>query len=249
MILDYRNYGEKMMNTVLFDLDGTLLPMNLDVFIKVYFDALGKHFTNYGYDYETILNAVITGTKAMLANDGKQTNESVFWQQFEASSSLGKEDVQEAFEHFYTDVFPTLNAVTRQNENMIKSVRLLKEKGYTLLLTTNPMFPKEAVEARLHWAGLEPDLFTMMTSYENCCATKPNVLYYEEVIKKQNLKIEECMMVGNDSKEDGVIETLGIPLYLIEDDLIHREETPLQSKWHGSSASFYAFVEKLAVVE
>jgi len=31
-----------MIKAVLFDLDGTLLPMDLDVFIKYYFSGIGK---------------------------------------------------------------------------------------------------------------------------------------------------------------------------------------------------------------
>lgn len=36
--------------TILFDLDGTLLPMDQEVFIKYYFGALVKHMEPEGYE-------------------------------------------------------------------------------------------------------------------------------------------------------------------------------------------------------
>lgn len=40
------------MKTVLFDLDGTLLHMDIDEFVKAYFKLLGKTFGQKGYDVE-----------------------------------------------------------------------------------------------------------------------------------------------------------------------------------------------------
>ena len=41
-----------MKKAILFDLDGTLLPMNLDEFIKMYFGLLGRKLVDHGYDPE-----------------------------------------------------------------------------------------------------------------------------------------------------------------------------------------------------
>lgn len=234
-----------MINTVLFDLDGTLLPMDIDEFIKNYFHAMQVKFSTSGWDVEKLMSGVIQSTKAMIKNDGKETNEKVFWDTFTKVTGWDQTMVEEDFEAFYQNDFKLLEKLTGKNENMIEAVRLLKEKGYRLLLTTNPLFPQMAVNERLCWAGLDPNDFDIKTSYEDYHACKPNVRYFEEVISNCNLKIEQCMMVGNDSLEDGVVETLGISLYLVEDNLIHREETPLHSKWHGSSDEFLLFVKKM----
>lgn len=234
-----------MINTILFDLDGTLLPMDLDEFVKIYFDSLGKKFAQLGYDYEVILKGVIAGTKTMIKNDGTTTNEEVFWNAFKDVTGISKKECEEDFTNFYQNEFTTLSKYTKQNKYMCEAVNELARKGYRLLLTTNPMFPKMAVEERVRWAGIDSNLFTIMTSYEYCHYTKPNVNYYKEVIEKENLVLEKCMMVGNDSLEDGVIETLGIPLYLITDYLIHRDNEPLKSKWHSNSEQFLQFVKEL----
>lgn len=237
-----------MINTILFDLDGTLLPMDLDEFIKIYFDSLGKKFAQLGYDYEVILKGVITGTKMMIKNDGNSTNEDIFWKNFYDVTNISKVDIEKDFIDFYQDDFTKLSKYTKQNKYMCEAVKELASKGYRLLLTTNPMFPKMAVEERVRWAGIDSDVFSIMTSYEYCHYTKPNVNYYKEVIEKENLILDECMMVGNDAIEDGVIETLGIPLYLITDHLINRSNEPLKSKWYSNSEAFLSFVKELPSV-
>ena len=67
---------------VLFDLDGTLLPMNMDEFVKTYFTLLSKRMAEFGYDPKELTATIWAGTKAMMKNDGKVTNETVFWQAF-----------------------------------------------------------------------------------------------------------------------------------------------------------------------
>ena len=56
--------------TVLFDLDGTLLPMDQDTFIKAYFGGLAQKMIPYGYDGEKLIDAIWEGTKAMITNTG-----------------------------------------------------------------------------------------------------------------------------------------------------------------------------------
>ena len=52
--------------TVLFDLDGTLLPMDNDVFTKVYFKLLVQKLAPYGYEQQELVDAIWSGTAAMV---------------------------------------------------------------------------------------------------------------------------------------------------------------------------------------
>ena len=70
------------MKTVLFDLDGTLLPMDQDVFLKAYFGGLVRKLAPHGYDPDTLVRSIWAGTGAMTANDGSRTNEEAFWHSF-----------------------------------------------------------------------------------------------------------------------------------------------------------------------
>ena len=67
---------------VLFDLDGTLLPMDQDVFLKSYLGLLSKKLAPIGYDPKTLVEAIWQGTGAMIKNNGDTTNEVVFWNEF-----------------------------------------------------------------------------------------------------------------------------------------------------------------------
>ena len=43
---------------VLFDLDGTLLPMDQDIFVKTYFGLLAKKLAPYGYEPDKLIQSV-----------------------------------------------------------------------------------------------------------------------------------------------------------------------------------------------
>ena len=68
--------------TVLFDLDGTLLPMDQDEFTKGYFKLLAVKLAPHGYEPKQLIDAIWAGTAAMVKNDGAQFNEAVFWAKF-----------------------------------------------------------------------------------------------------------------------------------------------------------------------
>lgn len=46
------------MTTVLFDLDGTLLPMDQDAFTKAYFQCLAAKLAPYGYEPAKLIDSV-----------------------------------------------------------------------------------------------------------------------------------------------------------------------------------------------
>ena len=63
-----------MLNTVLFDLDGTLLPLDQDVFIGKYFSMLAASMAGKGFGPKQMAKGVMYGTKAMLENGGGAPN-------------------------------------------------------------------------------------------------------------------------------------------------------------------------------
>ena len=67
---------------VLFDLDGTLLPMDQETFIKEYLGGLVQKLVPHGYNPDLVVKAVYAGMKAMTTNDGSCTNEVAFWTAF-----------------------------------------------------------------------------------------------------------------------------------------------------------------------
>ena len=53
---------------VLFDLDGTLLPMDMERFTNGYFQLLTEKMAPLGYDPKALTDAVWAGTAAMVKN-------------------------------------------------------------------------------------------------------------------------------------------------------------------------------------
>ena len=69
---------KKMINTILFDLDGTLLPMDQELFVKTYFKLLLERLVPLGYEKEKLIQTMMAGVEAMVRNDGSTNNETVF---------------------------------------------------------------------------------------------------------------------------------------------------------------------------
>ena len=230
---------------VLFDLDGTLLPMDQDTFIKAYLGGMAKKLAPHGYDPEQLVKAVYMGMKAMTGNDGSCTNEEAFWNAF--TGILGekvREDIP-IFDDFYRNEFQEVKNICGFLPEAAKTVRTLKEKGYRVALATTPMFPSVATESRIRWAGLEPEDFEIFTTYENYHFCKPNLNYYKEVIEKLGVKAEECLMVGNDVGEDMVTEELGMKVFLMPADLINKVEKDITVYPQGDFADLLAYVDTL----
>lgn len=236
---------EKKITTIMFDLDGTLLPMNQDEFVNGYFKFLVKKLSAYGYDPNTLIPAIWTGTKAMVENDGTKLNEDVFWNKFE--EILGERVIADKhlFEEFYANEFNNAQSICGYNEKSAKAVRLAKELGFKVVLATNPIFPRTATVSRTKWAGLDVDEFSYYTCYENSYYSKPNPKYFESICEHLSLSPDECLMVGNDVSEDLVAEKIGMDVFLIEDCMINKEEKDISGYNKGNFDDLMEYIKKL----
>ena len=52
-----------MIKVVLFDLDGTLLPMDQDKFIEAYFGGLVKKLAPHGYEPQKLIGGINAGNQ------------------------------------------------------------------------------------------------------------------------------------------------------------------------------------------
>lgn len=231
--------------TVLFDLDGTLLPMQQDEFTTAYFDGLSKKLAPYGYEPQRLVGGVWRGTKAMVKNNGTQTNEQLFWKEFAALFGDKVYSDVDKFNEFYETDFDKLKSYCEYNEQAKKAIRALKEKGYTLVLASNPVFPMEAQKKRMLWAGVNPDDFALITSYENSHYCKPNPLYFKEIAERLGVKPSDCLMVGNDTSEDAAAILVGMYFFLLTDCLLNKESKDISKFTRGSFVQLLNYIEKL----
>lgn len=233
------------LTTILFDLDGTLLPINGEAFEAIYFKGLSSYFLDK-YEPKEFIKIIWTATKIMVNDTSFRTNEVVF---MEALKNRVNDDItwmQNRFNQFYLNEFDQIRQAVVPNEFIQKSVKLLKEKGYRLIIATNPMFPKIAIEKRIEWTGCDRNDFDYVTSFEKNHYCKPQLDFYKEVLSEMKLDADECMMVGNDLNEDMIVSRLNMKTYLITNHIMQNETLSESVTYSGQYEDFYNFVVSLA---
>ena len=234
-----------MLNTILFDLDGTLAPFVQDEFVHAYFKALVKRLVPMGYDGEKLVAALWKGVDAMVENDGSQTNRQRFWAVFTRELGIQALALESVLEDFYARKFDAVRSVLKEEADRGPLIRGLREKGYTVFLATNPIFPEVAVETRLNWVGLSGGDFDGMTTYENSRRSKPNPGYYRDILERLGRRGEECLMIGNNPVDDMAALKAGLSAYLVTDYVENPGGVPLEQYPHGSFRMVRASLEKL----
>ncbi len=230
------------MKTVLFDLDGTLLPMDQDIFIKAYFSGLLKALTPHGYDADTLVKSIWVGTGAMVKNDGSCSNEEAFWKSFAGFFGPDVRRDEPLFDAFYRTDFQKVSEVCGFSPMAKTIVDELKAPGCRVVLATNPLFPAIATESRIRWAGLQPEDFALVTTYENSRYCKPNPAYYRDILDQLGCEAADCIMVGNDAEEDMAAQTLGMQVFLLTNDLINKNDRDISVWPHGGFAELLTFL-------
>lgn len=230
---------------ILFDLDGTLLPMDQEEFVKAYFGRLAKKLAPYGYESKKLIDSIWAGTAAMVNNNGMQSNEEAFWETFSKAYGANVRHDIALFDDYYRNEFNTVKDVCGFHPQAAETVRKLKEKGFRIALATNPLFPRIATENRIRWAGLEPEEFELYTTYENSRYCKPNIKYYMDIVEQLQVKPEECFMVGNDVTEDMIVQEIGMKVFLLTDCLINKEQKDIDRYPNGDFLRLLEYIQNL----
>ena len=236
----------KKITTILFDLDGTLIGMDQDEFIRLYFATLLDKLAELGYDKKTMLGVLETCIVNTKYNDGRCTNEERFWQTFNELTDGPNEELGAALIEFYNKDFHSVLAGSctpypRANDIL----DCARRNGFRIILATNPLFPAVATHARIRLGGMDPSDFEYITAYENSSHCKPNPLYFTELLSKLGISADECVMVGNDTKDDFAAHALDIPVFVLTDGLINQGGVDLNDYPHGSVDELIAYINSL----
>lgn len=233
-----------MLDAILFDLDGTLLPMDNDVFTKGYLSLLSRAIAPHGYEPREMLSAMWYGVEAMVRNDGKELNCDAFLRAF--AERLGDrvyDDIRH-FDAFYLDGFGEARAFTEPTENARIAVQLARKKAKRVVLATNPLFPAVAIKARLDWAGLSFEDFDLVTHYGNSRACKPNPTYYRLILDEIGARPEAALMIGNHADEDiRSAASLGLSTFFLTDCAMGNPEGLVTPR--GGYPELIAYLENL----
>ena len=238
-------------DAIFFDLDGTLLPIEMGEFLHDYYQLLDSAAKRAGYDSEHFAEALNAGIYSMGKHQPNCTNAHAFWETFFTRlfpQGAADDQLQAAkafVDEFYAHDFDEIGKRVVPNPAATRALRTLQVKGYPLFLCTMPLFPLQGVLHRLRWADVDPAFFERITTYDNSTDVKPSHAYYCENIDLAGVPAERVLMVGNDTGDDLSCLDLGMDAYLVTDHLINPDCFDIDTIKHGSLADFANWVEGL----
>jgi FMN phosphatase YigB (HAD superfamily) len=232
-----------MFKNILFDLDGTLLPLEPERFLDSFLSLLAKTYEPKGYDGKKVIDAFWSVIDAMVKNDGEKPCKEVYWEKW--SSLLGGDVAEDErlLEEFYKGNFEKVRVSCGFNPEASLLVRKLTKEGKTVILATNPVYPASAMEKRINWAGLEYSDFKFVSAYENSKYCKPSPMYYKEILDKFSLDPKETLMVGNDFLRDMAAKEVGISVFLLTDCPENCEGADIESVPNGSFNQLRSYID------
>lgn len=235
------------LQAVLFDLDDTLLFSNVgeemeEGFVKHYIGLLTEYARPL-VDGQRLVSALLTASKAMVAKtDPQMTNEQAFWHVFAPLIGRPVDELRSFFAHFYEQEFPKLRIHTRPHPDARRAVQVCLDAGYRVVLATNPLFPRRAIEHRIEWAGVGDLPFELITAYENMHTSKPAPAYYAEVAALLDLDPAACLMVGNDVQRDiEPAQRAGMRTFLV-DQWLNGDDTAVRPDGRGKLSDFITWI-------
>ena len=208
------------MQGILFDLDGTLLDIDIGAFIERYFSALARAMAPLTRDPDSLAHAMTAlnaATHAMMLPHPGRTNQAVFTEHFRSATGIDIGVHHEVFERFYAEEFPLLGDGFGPAVGARDAVEGAIALGLKVAVATNPIFPLEAVRHRMSWAGIEDLPVDVVTSYETMHACKPQAAYFLETAVRMGVAPGSCLMVGDDRDLDLPAAATGMRTYYVGD--------------------------------
>ena len=232
---------------ILFDLDGTLLPMDMDMYLRIYISGLSVQLPQIPADH--MFKTLWEGIIAMMQNSGEKTNREVFADIFTARTGLDYYAVEDHFLRFYETDYHNCAASCTQTPLAAQIIETLIKKGYNIVIATSPLYPAIATQARLKWAGLNHLTYPLVTTFDAFHYAKPNPAYFQEVCDTLHVSPADCIMVGNDAEEDGVARSIGMEMILVTDCLINKKDLPLEPFRKAILADVLTWAQSLPACE
>ncbi len=200
--------------TLLLDLDGTLLDVEMRSFLEAFFPLAAARFGGPG-DVQRISQAMMAAARAMMeARSGARTVDLVFLEHFAPAVGRTPAQIRTAFGAFYREEFERMRRLVRPIPGARAFVDAALRLGFELVLATNPVFFLDPIRARVRWAGLADVPFALVTCAENMRWTKPHAGYYRQILAMTGRRAEQCLMIGDDPRMDMAAKGTGIATWL-----------------------------------
>jgi FMN phosphatase YigB (HAD superfamily) len=223
-----------VLKAILFDLDNTLLENDMGVHIPSFLELLAPRFGHL-IPPEVFKRWMLRSVRQMIVDiDERCTNRDVFCRDLVMRSGYSWAVLGPLFEGFYAQDYAQLEPLTRAIALAPRVVEEALERGLTVALATNPIFPREAMLERLRWAGLDGLPFALITSYEEAHFCKPHPEYFQEVAARLELEPQDCLMAGDDLANDLPAVEAGVRTYLVTDHTDRRKRACFEPTLSGT---------------
>lgn len=199
-----------MIKAILFDMDDTLLDINLEAYLVSYVAHMSRLMAEisskptYSFAYPHIKSYLAMANPGRLDN---YTNDQIYVSTFKTVTGIPLDDpmIYQCIQAYQQEVFPTMNNPlihAHANPGAHEALEEAKRLGMKTVLATNPTFSQTTVRSRMQWGQFSWKDFDYVTTRENSHRVKPCLRYYQETAEAIGLELEECLMVGNDPKRD-----------------------------------------------
>ena len=199
-----------MIKAVLFDMDDTLLDINLMAFMTTYVADVSRILSDISGASAARFGVHLARSYLAMSNPSRVdglTNREVFDATMERLTGLpvADETVVDALDYYDAEVLPGRNTAlvsARPMPGGMGAIERVGELGLRCALATNPSFSEGCIRTRMGWAGISDAPFERVSHMGNSTRLKPRARYYEEFVAALGLRPQECLMVGNDAKRD-----------------------------------------------
>lgn len=234
--------GARVLKAVVFDMDETLLSINLNAFILRYFKDVSSMLANIGRRSRggtmARLGTILVDLNANRRSGAdNRTNLEFYQTEVERRCGICLSDplIYEAFTYYDREILPyknddVINAHAMPGAHA--ALQAVQDAGLRCALFTNPSFPQGAIECRMGWGDLADAPFELVTHMGNATRCKPDATYYLEQLQAMGLEPHEVLMVGNDPKRDFPSPACGIQTAYVG------QGKPGLATWRGTMEDF-----------
>ena len=199
-----------MIKAVLFDMDDTLLDINLTAFMGLYVSDISRIMAKIAGGSPLSFAAAFARCYLAMASPRRAdglTNFEVYAREFERLTGVPVDEpaIRLALRFYERELLPRRSGgivAARPMSGGIEALQQVQTLGLRCALATNPSFSGPCIRTRMGWAGIADAPFERVSHMCNSTRLKPSARYYEEFVAALGLRPEECLMVGNDAKRD-----------------------------------------------
>jgi len=231
-------------SAILFDLDGTLLQVEMFGFIRRYVAGFHARCSDL-VGFDPLQRAMRAGIHLLLETEGvTRSNEERLFAFLAGRLQLSESLLRSRFEDFLAADLEPLAVEVNPIPEVTALLEVCRQSGVPLALATNPVFPRALIEARCRWVGLDVNNFVLLTSFENSHYCKPQAGYFREVADRLAVDPKTCLMVGNDTSHDLAATQVGMTTWLVDPYLMEREGPTWRPDHRGTHQQLHEFLRR-----